>query len=632
MKQNYLLRNPFTLFIHIALVIILAGAIVTHFCGIQGKITLTTDEQPKVEFEKDSGPGEAVLPFPLKLKDVEIIYYPGTSTPMDFKSVLDVNGSEIDVSMNKIGTYRDWRFYQSAMGDGSATLALSHDPFGIMITYIGYALLGISMLGFFFQRSTPWRGLFKALRKYSLILFLLTPTFISEASTPTIQRPLAANLGKVCVYWNDRIAPMQTMALDVTRSLYGADSYQGMTAEQVLAGWLFYFDEWWGDYTRYNPRILDIKPDNISDKQKKEAAKLSLIQWLGTGDAFKIYPYNAGDGKIEWLSLTGRRPAAMSLEQWKFMQTTMPEIKTLIMRGKNIEANEVLDSLVVKQVYYAGQDNIPSSRLMQLERVYNKAGRPAYAGIFAFGLSILLFFVSFSSDTNRRGLRFTGNIMVWILLIFIVGIISCIWILSRHIPLSNGPETMLFMALVSAIGACVVRRSDIKGALTLICGLCLMVAAMGSKTPKIGALMPVLGSPLLSIHVMLVMIAYVLFLLMAVLSAVALLSRSHTKKEYLSVVNRLILTPAVCLLAAGIFIGAVWANQSWGRYWGWDPKETCALIMLLIYALPVHWGSRRMACFRNPRVLHIYLLLAVLTVAFTYFGANYLLPGLHSYA
>ncbi len=107
----------------------------------------------------------------------------------------------------------------------------------------------------------------------------------------------------------------------------------------------------------------------------------------------------------------------------------------------------------------------------------------------------------------------------------------------------------------------------------------------------------------------------------------------------LTLLNRILLTPAVCLLGAGIFIGAVWANQTWGRYWGWDPKETCALIMWLIYALPLHWAARPLnyllrvtAIFRKDKVFNIYILVAILSVIFTYFGANYLLSGLHSYA
>ena len=157
-------------------------------------------------------------------------------------------------------------------------------------------------------------------------------------------------------------------------------------------------------------------------------------------------------------------------------------------------------------------------------------------------------------------------------------------------------------------------------------------AAMGGRSQQIGAIMPVLTRPVLSVHVMVVMISYAIFFLIAILSAVALLSRSQVRIHQFAVLNRIMLLPAVFLLGAGIFIGAVWANQTWGRYWGWDPKETCALVMWLIYALPVHWSDRHLSALRNDRTLHIYLLCAILSVILTYFGANYLFSGLHSYA
>ena len=94
--------------------------------------------------------------------------------------------------------------------------------------------------------------------------------------------------------------------------------------------------------------------------------------------------------------------------------------------------------------------------------------------------------------------------------------------------------------------------------------------------------------------------------------------------------SRLMLLPALALLTAGIFVGAVWAGESWGRYWGWDPKETWALITLLVYAVPLHGESLR--CFKRPMVYHTYMLLAFATVLMTYFGVNYYLTGLHSYA
>ncbi len=626
-------KQPFTLVIHVALVIILTGAVITHFLGIQGSLTLPVDGSPVSSFDKTSGPGESEFPFQISLKSLEIEYFPGTTAPMDFSSVLDIEGSQVTISMNNVGKYKGWRFCQSGLDNQSSILTVSYDPYGIAVTYCGYILLGIGLVGFFFQPDTPWRILLKSYRAKSLALLIVFSFCGSLSAAPqTMQRPLAKNLGKVYVYWNDRVVPLQTMAIDVTNALYGSDKYKGFTPEQVLSGWLFYYEEWLRDYRSYYPEIIDVPLHPVSKKDKKTAERMGLIQWLGTGEAFKIFPYVSANGNMEWLSLTGIRPSKMSLEQWEFMQTLMPRMKSLLINGQNRAANSCINELIEGQIKYAGKDKLPTPRKIQGERIYNSLARPSVGAILSV-VAALMIWISASEDKRKRGwIYLCASALNLLTTLYVAAIMGMVWWISSHIPLSNGPETMLFMGLVASAGANFVKNREIKGALLLVAGMALAVAAMGARTPRIASLMPVLGSPLLSVHVMLVMTAYVLFLLMAVMSALALISKSKERKYRFSIINRLILTPSVALLATGIFIGAVWANQSWGRYWGWDPKETCALIMMFIYGLPLHWGSRRLKCFRNPTTLHIYLLIAVLSVAFTYFGANYLLPGLHSYA
>lgn len=621
-------RQPFTLLIHIALAVILAGAIVTHFCGIQGEVTLPDGGEPVTCFTKTSGPGDGTFPFAVALDSAEVVYYPGTATPMDFRSHLSVDGRRVDVSMNRVGEICGWRFYQSGISASDSTLSVSHDPWGTGLTYAGYALLLIGMSAYFFQRNTPWRALWRA-RKGLAVMCVVCGGLSAQASDdlPAMQRPLAADLGRVYVYWNDRVCPMQTMARDVTARLYGGESYRGLTPEQVLSGWLFYFDRWERDW-----RETHEERPSSAKRRKVYEEREALIQWLGTGEAFKIYPYRTADGHMEWLSLTGRRPSRMGLEQWRFMQTTMHRVKEFLLQGKNIEADSVISELIEGQKRYAGSELLPSDAKMRAERVYNVSARPALAAVVCLLLGLLSLWYAIRPGElpawKRRGLV----VGTWATFLYVAVVMTVMWWIGGHLPLSNGPETMMFMGLVALAGACVSRSRMMCGAALLVGAMALFVAAMGGRVPRVGALMPVLASPLLSVHVMLVMTSYVLFLLMSVLSVVGLMAKSGGVKEDMCRVNRLILTPAVFLLAGGIFVGAVWANQSWGRYWGWDPKETCALVMLLVYSVPLHWGSRRLACFRKPKVLHVYLLVAVLTVLFTYFGANYLLPGLHSYA
>lgn len=143
-----------------------------------------------------------------------------------------------------------------------------------------------------------------------------------------------------------------------------------------------------------------------------------------------------------------------------------------------------------------------------------------------------------------------------------------------------------------------------------------------------GGLLPVLRSPLLGMHVSIIIVAYVLFVVLTVRGIIGLV-RPVKGEQYLPF-NRKLLFSAVCCLTVGIFLGAVWANLSWGRYWGWDPKESWALVTMIIYALPLHHKS--LAWFRSSRHFDLYMILAILAVLMTFFGVNYFLAGMHSYA
>ena len=157
----------------------------------------------------------------------------------------------------------------------------------------------------------------------------------------------------------------------------------------------------------------------------------------------------------------------------------------------------------------------------------------------------------------------------------------------------------------------------------------LLVSMMSASNPQITHLTPVLQSPLLSLHVSVIMLSYALLAFVMLNSLLALFSNREQQLRLMHF-SRTLLRPAVCCLAIGIFLGAVWANISWGRYWGWDPKEVWALITLLVYAAPLHAHS--LPLFRHARAFHIYCLLAFISVLFTYFGVNFLLGGLHAYA
>ena len=195
--------------------------------------------------------------------------------------------------------------------------------------------------------------------------------------------------------------------------------------------------------------------------------------------------------------------------------------------------------------------------------------------------------------------------------------------------MAGGFDSMTLMSMVIGIVALfTARRHPMAppiGLLTM--GFCLLVAMMSGSNPPVTNLMPVLSSPLLTLHVTVIMTAYALFFF-AMAGGVAALIRP-TLRQTMERTNLLMLYPAVALLALGIVIGAVWANISWGNYWSWDPKEVWALITLIVYAFPLHPS---LSVSREPKKFFLYCTLAFLSVIITYFGVNILLGGMHSYA
>ena len=218
-----------------------------------------------------------------------------------------------------------------------------------------------------------------------------------------------------------------------------------------------------------------------------------------------------------------------------------------------------------------------------------------------------------------------------LLLLCFLALTCCLalrWIVTSHVPMANGYETMLFLAwAVMLLAFAASRKFPVM--LTfgfLLSGFFLLVSHISQMDPQITHLMPVLNSPLLTIHVSIIMMAFALLALTCATSLTALCMRRQA--EHLQLLSLLLLYPALTCLGFGIFIGAIWANVSWGTYWSWDPKETWALITFMVYAIPAHQKTFRFSLF----TYHLYMSLAFLTILMTYFGVNYLLGGMHSYA
>ncbi|MBP5190560.1 MAG: cytochrome c biogenesis protein CcsA, partial [Bacteroidales bacterium] len=196
-----------------------------------------------------------------------------------------------------------------------------------------------------------------------------------------------------------------------------------------------------------------------------------------------------------------------------------------------------------------------------------------------------------------------------------------------HIPMAGGFDSMNLTAIVAGIvSLAMARRYRMAPSIGLLAmGFCILVAMMSGSNPPVTNLMPVLSSPLLTLHVTVIMISYALFFFIALNGLAALIV--HRRAAEMRRVSLLMLYPATALLAIGIVIGALWANISWGNYWSWDPKEVWALITLIIYLFPLVNQNNN----DRPAHFHLYCLFAFLSVIITYFGVNFILGGIHAY-
>ncbi len=568
------LKTP-ALLIHIAFGLILAGAATTFVTGRHGTVHLREGESSCI-FITDGGP--EMMPFSIGLKAFRVEYYDGTESPRDYHSTMSLpDGAEAVISMNKVLKYKGYRFCQAGFDSdyGGATYSVSRDVAGISITYSGYLLLLIGFLSFFFRKDSGFRKHLAALSKMAALVLLLVPgqARAQEMEMPAVEASLglpqkeADNAGRIYVSHGGRVIPLSSMA--------GRNGLRdGKVSLDIICKIAYNGD---------SPSEMEVVLFGNSLARIVQAAENQ--DW----DNFN----SAVDRLVEY-----------------------QEMKLSSEPGKKEE-----------RLYRISDFNLAFALLCLLAGV---------AGLF------LCF------RRPGKSVRIATAVVACVALIYLIFRFLLQWRIAGSIPLADGYSTMQFLSLCSCLAAllCIMPRRGqwASSSLLIVAGAALLVAMMSSAGSDVSKPAPVLDSPLLCIHVMLVMIAYMLFALMAVGGAVALILNAsgnvsgdapaqdglNPMVERLYHIDSVVLYFAVFLLAAGIFTGAIWANISWGRYWGWDPKETWALITLLVYSFGLHQSSLK--TMRRPIAFHVFTLLAFACVLMTYFGVNYLLGGLHSYS
>lgn len=688
-----------TLALHLSFIIILAGALLTHISAKRGMIHLRIGQPTDTYMAQDEEQGmkEEKLPFSLCLQKFEAKMHDGTNAVADYSSKFTVidgdDKSEGEVSMNNIYSHRSYRLYQSSYdedGKGSV-LAINADPYGIPVTYTGYALLFISLVWMLFDPKGGYRKLLKSplLKKGALMTVLILSmgniqTLHAESATGNLQNAVlpketAEKFGELHILYNDRICPVQTFALDFCKKIYGARSYQGLTAEQVLSGWVFYGNTWanepfikiksgemktamnlpdyaslntffkreMGGYTigQYVQEYYNGQQDKFHQQAADIDGKIQIIMELREGISLKVLPYTFTKnvkatkdhpfikaGTTTWFSPVDKLPQAVEHQHALYIRNVFSLLNGDVKAGNTSRVNEFFVKMKKYQEVSSG-NSLPTATQYKAERINNAFPFATILFMANLTLGFIALFYTIYRMTKKREIKVLNIALPILLGVSFLALtfgLALRWIISGNIPMSNGYESMLtvawFVMLISILMQLRIRIVMVFG--FLISGFFLLVSHINQMDPAIGQMMPVLNSPLLSIHVSIIMMSYALLSLTFICGIMGICLRSHG--EELQALSRIFLYPALTTMGFGIFIGAIWANVSWGNYWSWDSKETWALITFMIYAVVVHTQS--LPVFRKPLVYHIYITLAFMSIAMTYFGVNYFLTGMHSYA
>ena len=688
-----------TLALHLSFIIILLGALLTHVSAKRGMIHLRIGQPTDTYMAQDEEQGmkEEKLPFSLCLKKFEAKMHDGTNAVADYSSKFTVidgdDKSEGEVSMNNIYSHRSYRLYQSSYdedGKGSV-LAINADPYGLPVTYTGYALLFISLVWMLFDPKGGYRKLLKStlLKKGALMTALILSmgniqTLHAESATGNLQNAVlpketAEKFGELHILYNDRICPVQTFALDFCKKIYGARSYQGLTAEQVLSGWVFYGNTWanepfikiksgemktamnlpdyaslntffnreMGGYTigQYVQEYYNGQQDKFHQQAADIDGKIQIIMELREGISLKVLPYTFTKnvkatkdhpfikaGTTTWFSPVDKLPQAVEHQHALYIRNVFSLLNGDVKAGNTSRVNEFFVKMKKYQEVSSG-NSLPTATQYKAERINNAFPFATILFMANLTLGFIALFYTIYRMTKKREIKVLNIALPILLGVSFLALtfgLALRWIISGNIPMSNGYESMLtvawFVMLISILMQLRIRIVMVFG--FLISGFFLLVSHINQMDPAIGQMMPVLNSPLLSIHVSIIMMSYALLSLTFICGIMGICMRSHG--EELQALSRIFLYPALTTMGFGIFIGAIWANVSWGNYWSWDSKETWALITFMIYAVVVHTQS--LSVFRKPLVYHIYITLAFLSIAMTYFGVNYFLTGMHSYA
>jgi cytochrome c-type biogenesis protein CcsB len=482
--------------------------------------------------------------------------------------------------------------------------------------------------------------------------------------------------------YRGRMKPVHTLTREVMRKLSRKESWHGLNADQVFLGIFVNGSDWYdvkivklgksteiqkklgvtGKYASYRDFFTDDGTYKLGEEvqkanttkpvdrgvYEKELLKIdervNILNMVFTGALLKIVP-DANAPDQAWLSAYNHGTKHEPEVAGKFFAAYIQSLRNALTNNDYSDANGLVEQLKSYQNNYGGAI-VPSKSKINAEIFLNKArifNRLSTLYVL-LGLSFL-FFLFLSVFKPKVNLNTIYKVLFMLVLagfaIHTLGL-ALRWYISGRAPWSNGYESMIYIAWTATLSGILFTRKSFGGlaATTILAATILSVSTLSFLDPEITPLVPVLKSYWLTIHVSMEAGSYGFLLLGALIGLINLLliafMRESTKASTLrilkemSYISELTLIGGLFMLSIGTYLGGVWANESWGRYWGWDAKETWALVTILVYAFILH--MRLIPKLKGLYAFNLATIFGMASVLMTYFGVNYYLSGLHSYA
>ena len=598
----------------------------------------------------------------------------------------------IRIFMNNTLTHRGYKFFQSSydMDEKGTILSVNHDFWGTWISYLGYFLLFVGIVTSLVNKHSYFQFLAQKLKnstvKVLLLMALLGGSVFGAsaqsgmgAAIPTVDKNVVEEFSKLWVQGVDgRIEPISTLTSEIVRKVTHKSSLYGKSSDEVVLSMMTHPEIWrsmpmvsvaekavaaelgvQGKYISIeslfdeqgNYRILDAvraayaKAPAFRNRIEKEYIyldeRVNICFMVFQGTMFNIYPR---DTKEKTWYAPGADAEEYTGGDSIFVKSGFQLLLQSIAENENGDAIQILQAIENFQVKF-GSYLLPGETKRNIEIFYNKSNPfkrifPFYL-LFGFLLLVVLLVNIFRQKPLPRVIKygFLGVIVI-LFLIHTAGLVLR-WYISGHAPWSNGFESVVYVAWAAMLAGLIFGRKYplVVGTAAFLSGIALFVAHLSWMNPEVTNLVPVLKSYWLTIHVAIITASYGflgLSTFLGVLAMILFVMRNQRNEqrvsgfiEQLTIINEMSATVGLYALTFGTFLGGVWANESWGRYWGWDPKETWALITVVIYSFIVH--MRLIPALKGVFNYNFASILGFASVMMTYFGVNYYLSGLHSY-